>query len=189
MTINHSLYEVDWQLPDDEESRDDVESPDDVESKVPRGDRNRVAKHPVRDHKHLVRDQAGSMARLAGVLAGADTVAIVGYRESGLVVEAAQPVRATLAPGTVVAMHPCLGGRRRGAIGSLLTGPQHWCRCVPPRGFAYAALVASPSLASSGRLLLVANRQRRLTELNLRVASAYLAQGRDPAPPRVVDLR
>ena len=177
MTINHSLYEVDWQLPDDEESD------------VPRGDRNRVAKHPVRGHQHPAREEPGSMARLAGVLAGADAVAIVGYRESGLVVEAAQPVRASLPPGTVVAMHPCLGGRRRGAIGSLLTGPRHWCRCVPPRGFAYAALVASPSLASSGRLLLVANRQRRLTELNLRVASAYLAQGHDPAPSRVVDLR
>ena len=177
MTANRSLYEVDWQLPDDEEP------------KVARCGSEQKARHPVRDHKHPVRDEVKSLARLAGVLAGADAVAVVGCRPSGLVVESAQPLTASLPPGTVVAVHPCLGGRRRGAIGSLLSGPRRWCRCLPPRGFAYAALVASPSLALSGRLLLVANRQRRLTELNLRVASAYLAQEQDPAPSRAIDLR
>jgi hypothetical protein len=177
MSVKRALYEVDWQLPDDEEP------------KVAHIGNEPRGRHTVRDHKHPVRDQVGSIARLAGVLAGADTVAVVGCRPTGLVVESAQPLTATLPPGTVVAVHPCLGGRRKGAIVSLLSGPRRWCRCLPPRGFAYAALVASPTLAHSGRLLLVANKQRRLTELNLRVASAYLAQEHDPEPSKVVDLR
>ncbi|HXW81233.1 MAG TPA: hypothetical protein VEJ84_17155 [Acidimicrobiales bacterium] len=177
MTAKRALYEVDWQLPDCEEPRV-------ARSGTGNCDEQR-AKHPVRDRKHPVRDHVGSMARLAGVLAGADAVAIVGCRASGLVIESSQPLTAALPPGTVVPVHPCLGGRRTGPFGSLLSGPRRWCRCLPPRGFAYAALVASPSLAHSGRMLLVANRQRRLTELNLRVASAYLAQEHDAAPSQL----
>jgi hypothetical protein len=60
----------------------------------------------------------------------------------------------------------------------LLSGRLRWYSCPPPEGFKYAALVAVPALASSRRLLLVANLQRQLTELNLRLAAAYLAQFR-----------
>jgi hypothetical protein len=199
MTVNRAQYEVDWQLPE----YDELKVARGAGAGASGGGSEQRASHLVRDHKHPARDIVGSIARLAGVLAGADAVAVVGCRASGLVIESAQPMTAALPPGTVVAVHPCLGGRRAGAISSLLSGPRRWCRCLPPRGFAYAALVASPTLAHSGRMLLVANRQRRLTELNLRVASTYLAQehGPDPSPgpstpgppelgpSKVVDLR
>jgi hypothetical protein len=149
MAAYRSQYEVSWQLPDDEDPLEDVSSME-------------VGSLPAAEYLE-------SMAQLAGV----DAAAIVRGGEAGLVVEWANPPASGLRPGAVIQVHPSLSGPASGTFSSLMSGALPSSRCSPPRGFACAALV-SWSLATSGRLLLVANRYRRVTELNLRLAAAHV---------------
>ena len=71
----------------------------------------------------------------------------------------------------------------------LLSSDRHWCACTPPKGFAFAALVASSRLATSGRMLLLANSDRHFDDLNLRLVAAYLGHASQGAAARALDLR
>jgi hypothetical protein len=149
MAAYRSQYEVSWQLPDEDAPSEDVSDTE-------------VSSLPASEY--LL-----SMAQLAGV----DAAAIVQYREVGLVVEWANPLTPQLRPGAVLEVHPSLSGPGSAAVSSLMSGALPSSRCSPPPGFAHAALVSS-SLAASGRLLLVANRYGRLTDLSLRLAAAHI---------------
>jgi hypothetical protein len=168
MLVEHSGFEVDWQLPHDCRG---VGPMADVASPRPSP------------------DDLASLARFARLLAGADAAAIVACRGAILTVEVSNSEEERLPTGFVVEMHPCLGSADSGAAGLLLSGRLRWCRSSPPSGYGYAALVAAPSLAPSGRLLLVANRRSHLSEHNLRLVTAYLAQGHETKCGPALDLR
>ena len=158
MPDNCSQYEVEWQLEEQGRRREAVRTmPLDATAQLPQG-------------------RLKPLVGFARLLAKADAAAIVACSGRSLVVEIGDPTTARLRGGTVLKLHPSLGVAGSEALGLLLSGGLRWCRCLPPDGYKYAALVAAPSLAPSRRLLLVARRERRLTELNLRVIAAYLAQ-------------
>jgi len=158
MPDNCLLYEVEWQLEEQGRRRQAVR-PMSLDA---------TAQPPQGRLKPLV-----GFARL---LARADATAIVACSRLSLVVEVGDPTTQRLRGGTVLTLHPSLGVAGGQAIGLLLSGRLRWCSCLPPDGYKHAALVAAPSLASSGRLLLVAKLERHLTEPNLRLVAAYLAQ-------------
>ena len=134
------------------------------------------------------RDNLERLADFSGVLADADAAAVVAYGPTGISVEAASLAAPSLQPGATIPVHPSLGDAGTGAIGLLLTGRRRWCRSSPPPGFGVAALVRAPALVVSGQLLLLANRERSLSELNLRLVASYLASVRqDPTAENAYD--
>jgi hypothetical protein len=131
---------------------------------------------------------AAQLAGFAGLLAGADVAVVVERWGHGLVVTAGGASSGSLCRGAIIETHPCLGHAGSVAMGLLLSGRLRWCHCSPPSGFDRAALVAAPSLAPSGRLLMFANRQGGFTELRLRAAAAYLAEVGQVGLSPVVEL-
>jgi hypothetical protein len=169
MAVEGTNYEVDWQLPPScDRAAPSFRASPPLEPVGPSEPDARRASRTSWEWTEL--------ARFARLLAEVDAAAVVIWHEQELIVERAVGAAATLVPGTRLAVHPSAGGIDRGALESLLSGRLRWCRTVPPVGFSYASLVFAPTLASSGRLLLVANRESPLTHLNLRLVAAYLAQ-------------
>jgi hypothetical protein len=76
---------------------------------------------------------------------------------------------------------PARIAEEEGDVGALLAGRLRWCWCKPPPEFCSAALVRGPWLVARQRLLLLANREERLSEVSLGLAASYLAQVRRPA--------
>jgi hypothetical protein len=154
-------YEVAWQMPED----------DDEDGLVDMPARARL----------VPREKLESLARFAGLLAEAEIAATALCRGEGLIIELAEPPAPWLAPGTF--MRAQAPGVTDGGwdIGSLIRGKVRWSWCKPPAGCSSAALLRGPRLVVSGRLLLVANRDRRLSEVNLGLAASYLAQAWWPA--------
>jgi hypothetical protein len=163
MAAGGSPYVVEWQLPNDEDQR------------------ARPLYWPGDAIGMASRDHLERLADFSGALADADAAAVVACCPTGIAIEAASLNAPRLHPGAIIPVHPSLGYGGNGAIGLLLSGRQRWCRSSPPPGFGVAALVRAPSLALSGQLLLLANRERSLSELNLRLVASYLASMR-PAP-------
>ncbi len=163
MAAGGSPYVVEWQLPNDEDER------------------ARPLYWPGDTIAMASRHQLERLADFSGVLADADAAAVVACCPTGIAIEAASLSAPRLHPGAIIPLHPSLAYGGNGAIGLLLSGRQRWCRSSPPPGFGVAALVRAPLLALSGQLLLLANRERSLTELNLRLVASYLASLR-PAP-------
>lgn len=159
LAADRAQYQVAWQLPEEDEDQQ-YQSPGSLPGAEPDGSK-----------EHLE-----SWARFAGLLAGADFASVVTPCGHGLKVEVGDPSAPWLRRGTVVETHPCSGYAGSLAFGLLLSGRLRWCHCSPPPGFGRAVLLASPRLAGSGRLLLVAKRETGFPELNLRAATAYLAQ-------------
>jgi hypothetical protein len=136
-----------------------------------------------------VRDKAGgasrenyeSLARFAGLLAGAEVAAITLCRGEGLIIELTDPPSPWLTPGAFMRAQSSNSADDGWSVGSFLAGSLRWSWCKPPAGFCSAALIGGPLLVASQRLLLVANREGRLSEVNLGLAASYLAQARRPA--------
>ncbi|HTT90891.1 MAG TPA: hypothetical protein VMF65_15160 [Acidimicrobiales bacterium] len=128
------------------------------------------------------RENLESLLRFAGLLAGAETAAIALCRGEGLIIEMTDPPTPWLTAGTFVRAQPPSSTDEDWSIRSLLTGRMRWCWCKPPAGFDSAALVRGPWLVGARRLLLVANRRGRLSEVSLGLAASYLAQAWWPAP-------
>lgn len=175
MATESASYEVDWQLQEDRASHEEAPS-------VTAGRRLAGPGGPELRSPHHAGERLQQVARFSGLLAEADAAAVVACRGQALVVEKADGATAALAPGTHLTVHPSSGSPSEGAIAMLLSGRLRWCTTVPPVGFKYASLVCAPSLSPSGRLLLLANRERHLTPLNLRLVGAYLAQLRFSPP-------
>ena len=93
--------------------------------------------------------------------------AITLCRGEGLIIELTDPPSPWLHRGAFMRAQPCNSADDRWSVGSLLAGSVRWCWCKPPPGFCSAALIGGPSLVASRRLLLVANREGRLSEVNL----------------------
>jgi hypothetical protein len=129
-----------------------------------------------------VRESLESLARFTGLLAGAEVAAITLCRGDGLIVELTDPPTPWLAPGAFMRAQPWSEAGDGCCVGSLLAGSLRWGWCKPPPGFCSAALIGGPSLVASRRLLLVANREGRLSEVNLGLAASYMAQARRPVP-------
>lgn len=174
MAVYPVEYEVPWQLPRERElARDQHERGQDLSVGV-------VPDDPP--------GPTAELARFAGLLAGADVAVVVERWGHGLVVIGGDTASGLLWRGAIVEAHPCLGHAGSLAMGLLLSGRLRWCHCSPPPRFDRAALVAAPSLARSGRLLLLANRYGGFTELRLRAAAAYLSQVSQVGPSTVVEL-
>ena len=156
MTTYDPRYEVAWQLSEDdnEEGLVDVRDQD--------GD--------------AARENLESLARFAGLLAGAEVAAITLCRGDGLIIELTDPPSPWLTAGAFMRAQPSNSTDDAWSVESLLAGSVRWCWCKPPPGFCSAALIGGPSLVASQRLLLVANREGRLSEVNLGLAASYLAQ-------------
>jgi hypothetical protein len=131
------------------------------------------------------RENLESLLRFAGLLAGADSAAITLCRGEGLIIELTDPPTPWLAPGSFVRAQPPSSSDEDWSIASLMRGSMRWCWCKPPAGFDSAALVRGPWLVAARRLLLVANREARLSEVSLGLAASYLAQAwwGAPEPP------
>ncbi len=162
MTTYDPRYEVAWQLSEGDGDLDLRDGPE-------------PASRPARENLE-------SLARFAGLLAGAEVAAITLCRGDGLIVELTDPPAPWLAPGAFMRAQPWSEAEDGWSVGSLLAGSFRWCWCKPPPGFCSAALIGGPSLVASRRLLLVANREGRLSEVNLGLAAAYMAQARRPLP-------
>ncbi len=162
MAIYDPGYEVAWQMPENDGDEGAVALPTPA-SLVPR-------------------EKLESLSRFAGLLAEAEVAAITLCRGEGLIIELTEPPTRWLAPGTFMRAQAPGSTDQGWNIASLLTGKVRWSWCKPPAGCSSAALVRGPWLVASGRLLLVANRERRLSEVNLGLAASYLAQARWPAP-------
>jgi hypothetical protein len=158
MTIYDPRYEVAWQLSKDDNEEDLVD---------------------VRDQdSRSARENFESLARFTGLLAGAEVAAITLCRGEGLIIELTDPPSPWLAPGAFMRAQPSNSADDSWSVESLLEGTLRWCWCKAPAGFCSAALIGGPSLVASRRLLLVANREGRLSEVNLGLAASYLAQAR-----------
>ena len=170
MAAGGSPYVVEWQLGDEEGQR-----------ASPRWWPSTSIVLHSRENLEHPRENLERLADFSGALADADAAAVVACSPTGIAVEAASLAAPRLQPGATIPMHPSLGDAGTGAIGLLLSGRRRWCRSSPPPGFGVAALVRRPSLVVSGQLLLLANRERSLSELNLRLVASYLASVRqDP---------
>jgi hypothetical protein len=127
------------------------------------------------------RESFESLARFAGLLGGAEVAAITLCRGEGLIIELTDPPSPLLRPGAFVLVQTSHSSDDSGSVNALLEGSLRWCWCKPPSGFCSAALIGGPALVRSQRLLLAANRETRLSEVNLGLAASYLAQTRHPA--------
>jgi hypothetical protein len=137
---------------------------------------------PVRARR-ISREKLEPLLRFAGMLAGAECAAVALCRGEGLIIELTDPPTAWLAPGTFLRAQPPSSTNEGWSITSLQKGSMRWCWCKPPPGFASAALVRGPWLIAAQRLLLVANREGRLSEVSLGLAASYVAQAGWPATP------
>jgi hypothetical protein len=137
---------------------------------------------PDKQGGFVPRENLESLARFAGLLAGAEIAAVTLCRGEGLIIELTDPPSAWLAPGAFMRAQPSSSTDEHWSIAPLLRGTSRWCWCKPPPGFCSAALIRGPWLVASHRLLLVANREGRLSEVNLGLAASYLAQARRPVP-------
>ena len=156
MAIYDPRYEVAWQLSKDDNEEDLVD---------------------VRDQDgNAARENFESLARFAGLLAGAEVAAITLCRGEGLIIELTDPPSPWLTAGAFMRAQPSNSTDDSWSVESLLAGSVRWCWCKAPAGFCSAALIGGPSLVASRRLLLVANREGRLSEVNLGLAASYLAQ-------------
>jgi hypothetical protein len=162
VTIYDPGYEVARQMPEDD------------------GDEGAVAL-PTRARR-VPREKLESLSRFAGLLAEAEVAAVTLCRGEGLIIELTEPPTQWLAAGTFMRAQAPGPTDQGWNIAPLLRGEVRWSWCKPPAGYSSAALVRGPWLVASGRLLLVANRERRLSEVNLGLAASYLAQARWPAP-------
>jgi hypothetical protein len=160
MAIYDPGYEVAWQLWEDDSDSDPAEAS--------------VGARPV------PRESLASLARFAGLLAGAEVAAITLCRGEGLIVELTEPSSPWLAPGAFMRAKPARIAEEEWDIGALLAGRLRWCWCKPPPELCSAALVRGPWLVARQRLLLLANREGRLSEVNLGLAASYLAQAGRP---------
>jgi hypothetical protein len=136
----------------------------------------------VMEPDHASRENYESLARFAGLLAGAEVAAVALCRGEGLIIEFTDPPSPWLSRGSFMRAQPFNSPDDGWSVDSLLTGSVRWCWCKPPAGFYSAALIGGPALVASERLLLVANRECRLSEVNLGLAASYLAQARRLAP-------
>ena len=166
MAIYDPRYEVAWQLSED----------DNDESLVDMCEADQVS-----------RENYVSLARFAGLLAGAEVAAVTLCRGEGLIIEFTDPPSPWLSRGSFMRAQPSNTPDDDWSVGSLLTGSVRWCWCKPPTGFYSAALIGGPALVDSQRLLLVANRECRLSEVNIGLAASYLAQARRVAPGAAPD--
>ena len=162
MAIYDSRYEVAWRLSEDGNEEDVVDVRDEASS--------------------AVRESFEPLARFAGLLAGAEVAAITLCRGEGLIIELTDPPSSWLTRGAFMRAQPSNSTDDSWSVATLLAGTSRWCWCKPPAGFCSAALIGGPSLVASQRLLLVANREGRLSEVNLGLAASYLAQAVRPAP-------
>lgn len=180
MAVEDSNYEVDWQLPPSlDGAHSSLMAPP---WRKTAGPTEPGASPAGRTSGEGQVSRAGlDLARVTRLVAEVDAAAVVICYEPALIVERAAGVVGALSPGTRLPVHPGAGGTDGGALASLLAGRLRWCRTIPPPGFRYASLVFAPTLASSGRLVMVANRLWPLTQLNLRLVAAYLAQLDRPA--------
>ena len=166
MAIYDPRYEVAWQLSEDDNDGSLVD---------------------VSGADHASRENYASLARFAGLLAGAEVAAVTLCRGEGLIIEFTDPPSPWLTRGSFMRAQPSNSPDDEWSVDSLLTGRVRWCWCKPPTGFYSAALIGGPALVASRRLLLVANRECRLSEVNLGLAASYLAQARRLAPGAVAD--
>ncbi len=160
MAAGGSPYVVEWQLGDEE------------------GQRASPRWWPSSSIVLHSQENLERLADLSGVLADADAAAVVACGPTGIAVEAASLTAPRLLPGATIPVHPSLGDVSTGAIGLPLSGRRRWCRSSPPPGFGVARVGQAPSLVVSGQLLLLANRERSLSEVNLRLVASYLASVR-----------
>jgi len=167
MVTEEASYEVDWQL--EAAPGHYAKASGTIAAYEPAGPV--AVSHRDRD---LSRERARQVARFGALLAKADAAAVVTCRGQALVIEETDGL--VLGPNAQLTLHPSSGGTSKGAIALLLNGTLRWCRTIPPAGFKYASLVCTPLLSSSGRLLLLANRDRHLTEHDLRLVFDYLAE-------------
>jgi len=160
VAIRDPRYEAAWQLSED-------------------GDHEDEAVIDIRDQAiAVVRENFESLARFAGLLAGAEVAAVTLCRGEGLIIELTDPPSPWLTRGAFILAQTVNSTDDSWSVNSLLEGTLRWCWCKPPSGFCSAALIGGPALVRSQRLLLVANRETRLSEVNLGLAASYLAQGR-----------
>jgi hypothetical protein len=119
----------------------------------------------------------GSIARLARALARADLAACLTVAGDDVRVGGCDPAP-TDGP-TVRRLAACTGRLGRGrVVDRLVSGDLAWALTVPPDGFAHAALIGAPSRHPAGRLLVIANRDRRrpFGERELCTAAAFAGQ-------------
>ena len=161
MAIYDSRCEVAWQLSEDGNEEVVIDVRDEAAS--------------------AVRENFESLARFAGLLAGAEVAAITLCRGEGLIIELTDPPSPWLTRGAFILAQTSTSTDDSWSVGSLLCGTLRWSWCKPPNGFCSAALIGGPALVASKRLLLVANRESRLSEVDLGMAASYLAQARRPA--------
>jgi hypothetical protein len=166
MAIYDPRYEVAWQLSEDDNDGSLVD---------------------VNGADRASRENYASLARFAGLLAGAEVAAVTLCRGEGLIIEFTDPPSPWLSRGSFMRAQPSNSADDEWSVDSLLTGSVRWCWCKPPTGFYSAALIGGPALVASQRLLLVANRECRLSEVNLGLAASYLAQARRLAPGAIAD--
>ena len=181
MAADRASYDVDWQLEDDI-LHPGILHPGQVPGEAA-GTGRASAPHPAHQPSESELERLSQVARFGALLAEADLAAVVTYVEHALVVECTSGHGHLPATGARLVAHPSSGTFTQGPVRLLLSGQLRWCRALPPEGFRQAYLVAAPSLSPSGRLLLVANHNHELTQLNLRLVAAYLAQLYLPAPP------
>jgi hypothetical protein len=162
VAIHDPGYEVAWQMEEDDGGEGLAEVP------------TRASRPP--------REKLEPLCRFAGLLAEAEVAAVALCRGEGLIIELTQPPAAWLPPGTFMRAQPRGTTDDGWDIASLLRGQVRWTWCKPPAGCCSAALVRGSWLVATGRLLLLANRDGRLSEVNLGLAASYLAQTWWPAP-------
>ena len=164
MAIYDPRYEVAWQHSEDGDDEDVIDIRDQA---ITEG-----------------RESFESLARFAGLLAGAEVAAVTLCRGEGLIIELTDPPSPLLTRGAFILAQTSNSSDDSWSVNSLLEGTLRWCWCKPPSGFYSAALIGGPALVRSQRLLLAANRESRLSEVNLGLAASYLAQTRRPVRSR-----
>jgi hypothetical protein len=160
VAIYDPRYEVAWPLSEDGDDEDVIDIRD-------------QAVTPARENFE-------SLARFAGLLAGAEVAAVTLCRGEGLIIELTDPPSPLLRRGAFVLAQTSNSSDDSWSVNALLEGTLRWCWCKPPSGFCSTALIGGPALVRSQRLVLVANRETRLSEVNLGLAASYLAQTRHP---------
>jgi hypothetical protein len=119
----------------------------------------------------------GAIARLARALARADVAACLTVIDGVVRVGACDP--APPDRSSLRALSGCADRVGRGTVvDRLVSGDLAWALTVPPDGFAHAALIGAPSRHPAGRLVIIANRDRRrpFGERDLCAVAAFAGQ-------------